>query len=223
MLAVLMAPLAVYAQAIDWPAGSVLSAAQLKLLGEDAFFWSSPVTDDVFERIDGLSFGRGCTTKRSDLQYIHVLHRNFAGRSQVGEMICAQAVAADLLAIFRELYDAGYPIEKMYLVDRYGASDERSMADNNTSCFNFRPRPGQKTLSLHARGLAVDINPLYNPYVKGAHIEPAAGARYADRGRRCRYYIRRGDVCWKAFTRRGWSWGGAWRSAQDYQHFEKNH
>ena len=78
-----------------------------------------------------------------------------------------------------------------------------------------------KQLSLHASGLAVDINPLYNPYVKGAHVEPAAAAAYADRARRCPYYIKAGDACHRAFTRHGWRWGGSWRSSRDYQHFEK--
>ena len=76
-------------------------------------------------------------------------------------------------------------------------------------------------LSMHARGLAVDINPLYNPYVRGSRVEPASGAAYADRTRTCPYYIRKGDACHAAFTRRGWRWGGSWNSVQDYQHFEK--
>lgn len=220
-IAVLLAPLFASARNVDYPAGSLLTKVQIKMLGVDGFFWSSPLTDELFARIDGGSYGRGCTTPREELAYLHVLHRNFAGQSQVGEMVCAKSVAAELLAIFRELYDKGYPIEKMFLVDEYGASDERSMADNNSSCFNYRSRPGMKTLSLHARGLAVDINPLYNPYVKGSRIEPAAGSRYADRSLACRYYISKNDLCYKVFVRHGWSWGGAWRSAQDYQHFEK--
>lgn len=221
-IAVLLAPLFASGQVkIHWPAGSILSPVQLQMLGEDNFFFEEEIDDDTFGRIDGLSFGRGCTTAREDLRLLHLLHRNFAGQAQTGEMICNKAVAGDLLAIFRELYAADYPIEKIFLVDEFGADDLRSMAANNTSCFNFRTKPGMKQLSLHARGLAVDINPLYNPYVRGFVIKPAEGAKYANRARNCPYYIKSGDVCHKAFTRRGWSWGGAWRSSQDYQHFEK--
>ena len=221
-IAVLLAPLFASGQVkIHWSAGSILSPVQLQMLGEDNFFFEEEIDDDTFGRIDGLSFGRGCTTAREDLRLLHLLHRNFAGQTQTGEMICNKAVAGDLLAIFKELYAAEYPIEKIFLVDEFGADDLRSMAANNTSCFNFRTKPGMKQLSLHARGLAVVINPLYNPYVRGFVIKPAEGAKYANRTRNCPYYIKSGDVCHKAFTRRGWSWGGAWRSSQDYQHFEK--
>ena len=220
---VFMAPLLLSGQTlVRWPSGCVLSQMQLEMYGgADSFFFIDEIDDDTFSRIDGVSFGSGCTTRRCDLRLLHLLHRNFYGRAQVGEMICNKSVADDLLKIFRELYDAGYPIEKIYLIDEYGADDNRSMADNNTSCFNFRRKPGMQELSMHARGLAVDINPLYNPYVKGAHVEPVSGAVYADRKRKCPYYIRKGDACHAAFTRRGWKWGGSWRSAQDWQHFEK--
>lgn len=218
-----MAPLFSSGQThIIWPAGSVLSEIQLDMFGgADNFFLSEDIDDNTFDRINGVSFARGCTIPRSDLRLLHLLHRNFRGHVQVGEMICNKSVADDLLKIFRELYDAGYPIEKIYLIDEYGADDNRSMADNNTTCFNFRRKPGMQELSMHARGLAVDINPLYNPYVKEAHVEPASGAVYADRTRKCPYFIRKGDACHAAFTSRGWKWGGSWRSAQDWQHFEK--
>lgn len=221
-LAVLLAPLAVSAQAVSWPAGSVLSPLQLEMMGgADSFFWAEEIDDVIFARIDGVSYARGCNVPRSQLRLLHLLHCNFGGRTQVGEMICAASVAAELLAIFRELYDAGYPVEKVFLIDGYGGSDLLSMADNNTSCFNFRQKSGIRQLSAHATGMAVDINPLYNPYVKGGKVEPAAAARYADRSLSCPYYIRKGDICHRAFTRRGWHWGGSWHSASDYQHFEK--
>lgn len=221
-IAVLLAPLFASGQVhIRWPAGSVLSPVQLQMLGEDNFFGIAAVDDDTFARIDGLSFGQDCSTAREDLRLLYLLHRNFAGQAQTGEMICHKSVARELLEIFRELYEAKYPIEKILLVDEYGADDLRSMADNNTSCFNFRTKPGMKQLSQHSLGLAVDINPLYNPYVKGFVIKPAGGVKYADRTRNCPYYIKSGDVCHTAFTRRGWKWGGVWRSVQDYQHFEK--
>ena len=221
--AVLLAPLFASGQVlVRWPAGSVLSDIQLEMFGGAGnFFGSEEIDDATFERIDGVSFGPGCDTPRSSLRLLHILHRNFAGRTQVGEMVCASSAAADLLDIFRELYNARYPIEKVFLIDEYGGDDARSMADNNTSCFNYRKKPGQEQPSMHASGLAVDINPLYNPYVHGARVEPASGAVYADRSLACPYYIRKGNLCHRAFTRRGWSWGGSWRSCADYQHFEK--
>jgi hypothetical protein len=29
------------------------------------------------------------------------------------------------------------------------------------------------------------------------------------------------DLCYKAFTSRGWTWGGDWKYEKDYQHFQK--
>lgn len=207
---------------IIWPAGSILSDVQLEMFGgADSFFLSEEISDDTFSRIEGVSYARGCSVPRSKLRLLHLLHRNFGGHIQVGEMVCAASAADDLLDIFRELFDACYPIEKIYLVDEFGGDDGRSMEANNTSCFNFRPIAAGGRLSNHALGLAVDINPLYNPYVKGTVVKPAASSRYADRTLRCPYYIRRGDLCHSAFTSRGWHWGGSWNSMKDYQHFEK--
>ena len=110
-----------------------------------------------------------------------MLHKDFNGDTQEGELICNAYIAADLIDIFMKLYNAGYQIEKIRLVDEYNADDESSMRDNNSSCFNFRFISHTKVISKHGLGLAVDINTLYNPYTKvvdGKRIlEPAtAGA-----------------------------------------------
>ena len=136
------------------------------------------------------------------------------------------ASAADLVAIFRQLYDAHYPIARMVLVDEYRADDETSMRANNTSCFCYRTVAGSRKVSAHAMGMAVDINPLYNPYVKRRangrlFIQPANAEPYTHRERRFDYKIERGDLCHRLFLQHGFSWGGAWRSLKDYQHFEK--
>ena len=141
-------------------------------------------------------------------------------------MVCHRRIAADLVAIFRQLYDAHYPIARMVLVDEYRADDETSMRANNTSCFCFRTVAGSRKVSAHAMGMAVDINPLYNPYVKRRangrlFIQPANAEPYIHRERRFDYKIERGDLCHRLFLQHGFSWGGAWRSLKDYQHFEK--
>lgn len=141
-------------------------------------------------------------------------------------MVCHRRIAADLVAIFRQLYDAHYPIARMVLVDEYRADDETSMRANNTSCFCYRTVAGSRKVSAHAMGMAVDINPLYNPYVKRRangrlFIQPANAEPYTHRERRFDYKIERGDLCHRLFLQHGFSWGGAWRSLKDYQHFEK--
>ena len=139
-------------------------------------------------------------------------------------MICHRVIAEDLLEIFEELYEQGYPIERMRLVDEYGAVDEDSMADNNSSCFNYRVISHTTIISKHGLGIAVDINPLYNPYTKmvdGARtVEPANGEAYLDRGADFPYKIDENDLCYKLFIEHGFEWGGAWTSSKDYQHFE---
>lgn len=114
----------------------------------------------------------------------------------------------------------------MVLVDEYRADDETSMRANNTSCFCYRTVAGSRKVSAHAMGMAVDINPLYNPYVKRRangrlFIQPANADPYTHRERRFDYKIERGDLCHRLFLQHGFSWGGAWRSLKDYQHFEK--
>ena len=101
-------------------------------------FYSSTITDDIWKRIYGRSFKENCPLPVEDLRYLHLLHKDLDGNTKEGEMICSVHIADTLLEIFRELYAAGYPIEKIRLVDEYGADDETSMRDNNSSCFNFR-------------------------------------------------------------------------------------
>ena len=157
----------------------------------------------------------------SDLRYLKLLYYDFGGRVRRGEMVCNKAIADDLLYIFKELYKAKYPIASIRLIDDYDGDDQRSMEANNTSCFNYRTKTSGTSLSAHARGMAVDVNPLQNPYVKGEIVEPEAAREYADRTVDFPHKITDDDLCCKLFRSRGFQWGGAWNSVKDYQHFEK--
>ena len=129
-------------------------------------FTSEEIPDEVFARMAGKSYKEDCTVPREDLRYLRISCVGADGSPYIGEMVAAADLAEDLLDIFRQLYEAGYPIERMQLIDDYDASDQASMEANNTSCFNFRQIAGSTKLSNHSLGRAVDINPLYNPYVK---------------------------------------------------------
>lgn len=207
-------------------AGTIVSPETIRQTGEGAFFTADTLTDAVFKRMWLKSFKRHCTVSRRSLRYLRVLHSDAEGRLHVGEMVCNKRIADDLLDIFHQLYKARYPIERMVLIDNYDADDERSMADNNSSCFNFRQMTTGKALSKHAQGLAVDLNTLYNPYVKRLKngtlmVSPAAGRPYANRKTGSKYQIKAGDLCHRLFLEHGFKWGGAWRHSKDYQHFEK--
>ena len=129
-------------------------------------------------------------------------------------------VVDDVIAIFDDLERLRYPIEKIRTVENYpGAQDELSMQDNNTSAFNCRALVDG--WSLHAYGRAVDVNPLVNPYIDAAgNLEPTTAARYLDRSRDDLGLLRADSPAVRAFTDRGWRWGGAWTDPVDYQHFE---
>ncbi len=189
-------------------------------------FSVSPLSDSLFARMQGRSYPEGCTVPRSDLRHVRVLHVDAQGMVHKGELVCNKAIAQDLVDIFRQLYQARYPIEKIRLIDDYEADDEQSMSDNNTSSFCYRTVSGTKKLSKHALGMAVDINTRYNPYVrKGADgrqlISPDNGRPYADRRKSYPYKIVKGDLLYRLFIQHGFQWGGNWRTMKDYQHFEK--
>ena len=209
-----------------WRAGTVVADSVVRRVGRERCFRICPIDDATFRRMRGRSYKEGCPVPRSDLRLLHVLHRNEQGQTQLGELVCHRDVASDLVSIFRQLYEAGYVVSRMVLVDDYGADDERSMTANNPPCFNFRAVAGTKVLSKHSMGRAVDLNPLRNPMVKrGAdgrmRVSPKAGSAYADRSRRFAQRIDRSDLAYRLFTAHGFRWGGGWRSLKDYQHFEK--
>jgi hypothetical protein len=206
--------------------GTFIDISAQSLSVEDSLkFCQEEIPDEVFCRMMGKSYKEECTTPREELRYLRVLHYNKVGEELQGELVCHKDIADDLLAIFRELYHAKYPIERMVLIDEYDADDEASMRANNTSAFNFRKASGMRTLSKHSTGMAIDINPLYNPLVKHregrTRVYPSNATPYIDRSQDFPYKIVKGDLCYRLFKKYGFSWGGDWKSSKDYQHFEK--
>lgn len=216
---------------------------------KDGFFYQ-PLNDAVIAKITGISFPVSETiapalalsatnivsdqeadmlaVSYDDLRYLNVLHYDFNGEIQTGELICNKKIAQDLVEIFYELYLNEYQIEKIRLIDEYNGDDTASMLDNNTSCFNYRVVDGTSSLSKHALGCAVDINPFYNPYVVynkdgsgETYISPEGSEPYADRSQNFPYKIDENDLCYKLFKEHGFIWGGDWNSCKDYQHFQK--
>lgn len=164
---------------------------------------------------------KGAKISYGRLRLITVEHLGFDGRLYEGRLICAKPLAAELLLIFRELLEAGYPIERIELASEFDGDDDRIMSANVSSCFNYRTVANTDTLSLHALGRAVDINPLYNPYIQNGVVMPESAAPYADRTAEFPHKITHEDVCFKIFARYGWKWGGDWTDDKDYQHFYK--
>jgi hypothetical protein len=209
-------------------------------------FYYEPLSDEIKKKITGISYpvteadkdttavtavnivssSEKIQVSYDDLRYVSVLYYNFKGIERTGELICNKAIAQDLVEIFYELYRNEYQIEQISLIDEYSGDDVLSMLDNNTSCFNYRLVDGTTSLSKHALGLAIDINPFYNPYVVykndgTTYISPQGSETYADRSKEFAYKIDENDLCYKLFTEHGFTWGGNWNSLKDYQHFQK--
>lgn len=206
---------------------------QMRILYQDGFYYE-PLSTRLTNYITGISYPSEATDSNGnpieitydDLRYVHILHYNFAGEATEGELICNERIAQDLVEIFYELYTNNYQLEKVLLIDEYNGDDNLSMADNNSSCFNYRVVEGTTNLSMHARGLAVDINPLYNPYITydksgNQKVAPENGIEYVDRSAYFPYKIDTNDLAFRLFKEHGFSWGGDWNSVKDYQHFQK--
>ena len=210
----------------EWQAGRTVSQEAVDAFGGiDMCFAAEPIPDGVWARMQGKTYKENPYIGRDDLRHVRALHWDYDNQMHVGEMIVNKQIAECVARILRQLFDAKYPIQRMLLPDVYDADDETQMRDNNSSCFCYRTIAGSTTLSKHARGLAVDINTLYNPYYKDRadgtrYIQPATAEAYCDRTWDFPYKIDHDDLCFKLFTEAGFEWGGDWTSCKDFQHFE---
>jgi hypothetical protein len=169
----------------------------------------------------GSSWRSGCPVGLGDLRVIALTHHDLSDRNRWGHLVVHRQVADDVAGAFGRIHEAGFPIHRMRIVDRYGADDDRSMAANNSHAFNCRRITGGSSWSEHAYGWAIDINPVQNPYVRGSTVLPEEGRAYLDRSdRRPGMIVRPGPVT-DAFDALGWTWGGDWESLKDYQHVER--
>jgi hypothetical protein len=176
----------------------------------------------------GESWRPGCPVPLSDLRLLTVRHWDFEGRERTGQLVVHRDAAPELARVFRRLYQLEFPIRHMKLDDMYGPKRARPADGDVTGSFRCRravPSPcgsGSGNWSNHAYGLAVDINPIENPYVyPGGTTVHAASRPFLDRSKHRRGMAFRGGVLVRAFAQVGWKWGGNWRppSATDYQHF----
>ena len=210
----------------EWTAGEIVTEEAVQEFGGlDSCFLSEPIPDKVWVRMQGKTYKENPYIHRSDLRHIRALHWDFDQKIHIGEMVCNVVIAERLVSILRQLYEAKYPIQRMVLPDVYNADDEKQMRENNSSCFCYREIAGSNVLSLHAQGLAVDLNTLYNPYCKvrtdgTRFVQPANASVYCDRSNWFPYRIDHNDLAYRLFTEQGFEWGGDWQSVKDYQHFE---
>jgi hypothetical protein len=157
-----------------------------------------------------------------DWSWVRLTFRGFDGARHTGELLVNRSVAADLVPVFHSLYDARFPIEEMRITTKAEQTAEPTGDGNDTGAFNCRAVRGASSYSQHAYGLAVDVNPFQNPYLKGDLVLPELASAYRDRSWHRPGMILPGGPVVRAFTRIGWGWGGSWQSLKDLQHFSDN-
>jgi hypothetical protein len=204
---------------------AAVSAAPVTVLAAQFGATVMPLDAAVRARMTGVSWRKGCPVGLDDLRVLQFTYWGFDGQVHAGPLIVHRRQTDRLARVFRKLFDAKFPIEKVRLIDDYNGSDDAAVFDNNTSAFNCRKVEvtHSKNWSQHSYGGAIDINPLQNPYVyrNGTSLDPNA-QRFTNRSLREQGMIHAGDVVVQAFADEGWGWGGNFRGAKDWQHFSAN-
>lgn len=184
----------------------------------------NPIIDSNMPLPDALRKG-GPPEIKARQRLIDLLYYSFDGKVHQGQLVIEERLAEDIREVFRAALENKFPINSVipissdrFFKDGKWNNDDQSMLANNTSAFNYRLATGGKSLSRHAYGFAIDINPVQNPYIKGKTILPP-GAVY-DKTKPGTLTL--GSPVVKTFIRLGWTWGGEWKSLKDYQHFEKS-
>lgn len=180
----------------------------------------SPLPPHIIQKMMGKSYKENCPIPPTDLAYLQVTHYDLKGNVCLGELVVHRKIGKLVIGIFQEIHAAKFPIEKMRLIDEYDANDDRSMEDNNSSAFCFRGIAKTGIVSNHSLGLAIDINPLFNPYVKGDYVAPSNGQEYVNRSLNKPGMIHSDTVVVQIFKQHGFKWGGDWKFSKDFQHFE---
>lgn len=190
---------------------SVAPSSAVQHISEPTVQIDSDMTLD--EALQGVEIPDGI---KQTLELLTVRYIGFDGSMHQGQLVCHREATKSLSAIFDSLLRVEFPIESVRPISHYHWDDEQSMADNNTSCFNYRSVFSGNQLSEHGYGRAIDINPRINPYIGKDGVAQPANSSYTpgEKGT-----ITSDDYVVRLFRSFGWKWGGNWRSVKDYQHF----
>jgi len=184
----------------------------------------------IWARMVGYSWTRGCPVGRSSLRYLTVNFWGFDGRRSRGAIVVNARIASRTKTAFTRLYQQHFRIRQMRVMDRGwghnpkgpGANDYAAMKADNTSGFNCRYVGGEesrKVWSNHAYGTAIDVNDFENPYVdRRGRVYPNAWF-LTRRSPHTGVFSSLSSASVRAFTARGFRWGGAWHPP-DFQHFD---
>jgi hypothetical protein len=182
------------------------------------FHWSATAISSRIRERMGATYKAGCPTPLSDLRYLTLVFRGFDGGAHTGELVVNRTAVTRTVAAFRQLYALGFPLEEMRLPGTADVNAPPTGDGNDTASFVCRPARGQTRFSAHAYGLAIDVNPFQNPFVRGDLVLPELASAYRDRTWRRDGMFLRGSAAVRAFTDQGFTWGGTFSRPKDYQH-----
>ena len=191
----------------------------------------SPIPPSIQKKMQGYTWHKGCPFPLNRFVYLTMSYWGFDHQPHVGHMIILNQLGPETLSIFRALYKIHFPIEKMQLPYVYKSKDDWPSTEANNSV-GFFCRLDQQTLgkfSSHSFGIAIDLNPRYNPSQvaskrggKNITIQPLNGKQYFQQHFGHEGMIEPGDKVVRIFAAHGWMWGGYWGKPEvDYMHFQK--
>lgn len=185
-------------------------------------FFISKLTDtEKRALINSGAYNDDCPVPLSKLNTVHIKYIDFKGNLKNGEIIVFHAISSKVLELFKKLYEIQFPLESVKPIYYFNGNDDLSMDANNTTAFHCRPITGGKKLSKHSYGIAIDINPIQNPYIKGSIILPSKGKSYINRSPFKKGMLENVVDIFKTY---GFSmWAGNWKTQKDYMHFEYKH
>jgi D-alanyl-D-alanine carboxypeptidase len=205
-----------------------IAALAAILLASPPFFSAiQPLASAQRAQLDGQFWHAGCPVRLPDLRLLRVSYWDFDGRRQIGQLVVNKRAATPLAIVFRQLYRLRFPIRHMRFADFYGPKSAQPADGDVTESFECRraaPSPcgsGTGSWSQHAFGLAVDLNPIENPYTGCGRTRERASIPYLNRTKMRRGMVTPAVV--RAFRSIGWGWGGSWAgSTKDYMHFSSS-
>jgi len=188
---------------------------------------TAPIPTDLAAEMRHSTWHPGCPVPIADLRLLTLSYWGFDGEVHEGPLVVNASVAEEVVGVFQRLFRARFPIQQMALASKYRPNENPNTKRSVTASFNCRPvvtpaGPGT-TFSMHSYGLAIDINPLQNPFVAAdGYVQNRYARPYRDRSQELSGMIHDGDAVVQAFERIGWGWGGNWSGGEDYMHFSAN-
>lgn len=154
----------------------------------------------------------------NQLQLITVKYYSTDGKIHQGQILTNKKIVHELLELLKFMFQQHFPIAQAIPIVKYEWNDDLSMKANNTSSFCYR----NASYSKHATGMAIDINPYFNPvrWKSGYEhrIDKPIGAIYNPKVSGTFYDSHPVILKFKAF---GFRWGHSFKRNYDDHHFEK--